>query len=423
MEIVHIEETLVGDETIGEICLGMIYASLAITDNKKDTLKKIGETNPWHVEALRIITGSEKEAQRPLRLILSEDMDLTLDCIIDVTGITKGGHFLDTQGYIAHNNDVIVLSYRCTTSGFDWMTNFNATTSAWEVEHDVEEGYSGLCSGFEGLCCHKGEYKPRVHTGFYNNFLATLPLIQKHIEPRLASWQRPRKLYVVGHSLGAGIATMAGCYFLQKYDWTKMEHTLINATYGSPRACCESMKVVMDKRRMEMGNKARMYRVVKGQDIVTTVPPKLFGFRHLVDPIVIWDDGRVVLKHKSVQNEPETDLVALSRLHRGHECVLSADLESDGQPTSYDRMIARVPKALRDHMPDFYLKPLFKANGIKLGSPTSCLSHEDDGVPTKDDDVPKKALPEETKRGRPRKVWIPKMFRKRVEPVGPELHW
>jgi predicted lipase len=129
-------------------------------------------------------------------------MNLTVDTIIDISGVTPGGHPLDTQGYIAHNDEVIVLAYRCTTSLKDWLTNLNTTSSDWEIEEDLAQGYSGFLSGLEGLCCTGGEYKPRVHTGFYNNFLASAPSIQKYIDPLLKPDQPPRKLYVVGHSLG-----------------------------------------------------------------------------------------------------------------------------------------------------------------------------------------------------------------------------
>ena len=172
---------------IDEVTQGMIYASLAITDDHQSTLANIGKANPWHIEALKLVTVDENQAHKPLSNILNEDMDgLKLLKIIDISGITKGGQFLDTQGYIAYKENTIVLSYRCTTSAFDWLTNFNTTSSQWEIEEDLAQGFSGYCSGFEGLCCNGSDgYKPRVHTGFYNNFLASLPLIKKHIEPIL----------------------------------------------------------------------------------------------------------------------------------------------------------------------------------------------------------------------------------------------
>lgn len=106
------------NEEIFDVIMGMKYASLAITDDKEGTLASVAKMNPWHVEALKIIVGSEEEAHKPLTHLLNEHLDLECDKIIDVSGMTKGGHFLDTQGYIAHNDDSIVLAFRCTTSIF-----------------------------------------------------------------------------------------------------------------------------------------------------------------------------------------------------------------------------------------------------------------------------------------------------------------
>ena len=119
---------------IDDLVLGMKYASLSITDDKPKTLKNVGKSNPWHIEALTVITGSEEAAHQPLTQILKEHMDLTCDHIIDISGFSSAGHALDTQGYIAHNDKVIVLSYRCTTSANDWLTNLTTTSSEWEPE-------------------------------------------------------------------------------------------------------------------------------------------------------------------------------------------------------------------------------------------------------------------------------------------------
>jgi predicted lipase len=409
---VHVPVTQNG---VDEICRGMMYASLAITDDKKDTLKKVGKVMPWHIEALRLVTGSKEQAHKTLTEIMNQDMGLHLDCIIDINGITKGGHFLDTQGFIAHNSEVIVLSYRCTTTAFDWLTNLNTTSSAWEIEEDQAQGYSGMCSGFEGFCCNDGTYRPRVHTGFYNNFLASLPLIEQHIEPLLGPHQPPRKLFVVGHSLGAGIATLAGCYFLTEFDWTEMPQRLVNVTAGSPRACCASMKTMIDKRREEMGSRARIYRVVKGKDCVVNVPPKSFGFRHLVDPVRITDAGEIV--RYSTEVEVEADIADLTTKVAGSRQLVQ-DFEGDDTPSKYERTIVRIPKALRDHMPDFYLKPLLKARGVKHGSLRECVStYSFQEPPVGTIDQSEKLTSGEKGKSLPRKepkgIRLPKMFRKK----------
>lgn len=197
-----------GGIKINELVQGMKYAALAITDDKPNTLRNTSKTNPWQKEVIKeIVNGSKEEAYKPLTEILFKYFNLTIDTHIDVTGIHRGRP-LDTQGYIAHNDEIIVLAYRCTTSVLDWITNLSTTTSEWEPEIDIELGHAGYCSCFMGhdLCGIGGgadvPKKPRVHTGFYNNFLHTTPLIKQYIEPLLASDQPPRKLYVVGHSLG-----------------------------------------------------------------------------------------------------------------------------------------------------------------------------------------------------------------------------
>ena len=126
-----------GGIRVDDLVMGMKLASLAITDDKPNTLKNTAKTNPWQEEALTMITGSREAAHRPLSEILKSLYNLDLDCHIDISGI-KQGRALDTQGFIAHNDEMIVLSYRCTTSALDWITNLSTTSSEWEPDVDIE---------------------------------------------------------------------------------------------------------------------------------------------------------------------------------------------------------------------------------------------------------------------------------------------
>jgi Lipase (class 3) len=348
---------------VNDVLLGTQYASLAITDDEEDTLKKVGKMNPWHIEALTLITGSNEEAHKPLTYILDKYMSgLELDWHIDKVGMTPGGHFLDTQGYIAHNDDTIVLSYRCTTSIFDWLTNLNAGSSEWELDEDIAQGFSGRCSELEGLLLSS---KPEVHTGFYNNFLATVPDIKKYIEPLLAEDQPPRKLFVCGHSLGAGIATLAGCYFLLQHDWSELPHQLVIVTVGSPRACQNSMKEVVQAEVSRLktkgcSDKVMTYRVVRDQDLVTTLPPSFLGYHHLDNLVFIFEDGSIdFVADGEEANGDEVEIsAAVKEVPSSFTSVNDDDDEND---TPYEEKIQNIPKAIRDHMPDFYLKPMLVA--------------------------------------------------------------
>jgi len=377
-------------EELEDILRGVAFAALAITDDKTDTLKNVGRTGPWHIQAMKLITGSNTEAYRKLTEILKDHMELDIDCHIDISGITKGGHFLDTQGYIAHNDQFIVLSYRCTTSVYDWLTNFNTTSSAWEIEKDYKLGFSGYCSSLEGLCCGPKE-RPRVHTGFYNNFLASLTLIKQHIEPMLGPSQPPRKLFVTGHSLGAGIATLAACYFLLEYDWSIMPQTLISVTAGSPRACGRLMCDVVKQRIDEFASakRVRMYRVVRGSDVVARLPPSsIVGLYHIVDPILIEEDGKIHLKRVNQPQESEVNQETMKELvkklprqseieqrmknddrneegGRDHSATRTSIEDDDSR---YRNLVAKVPSSLRDHMPDHYIQPFLQATGVPNAS-------------------------------------------------------
>lgn len=417
-----------------------MFAQLAITDNKKDTLKKVAKNNPWHEQALRLITGSKERAHMPLKDILYEDMGgLILDCEIDVSGITKGGHFLDTQGYVAHNDDYVVVAFRCTTSVFDWLTNFNASSSAWEIDEDAAQGYSGICSGMAGLCCQGANYKPRVHSGFYNNFLASLPDIRKHVDQYLVNYERPRTLYVAGHSLGAGIANITATYFLLQYNWNLLPQNLVVVTAGSPRSICQSMKKVVDDKRSEYGEKnVRFYRLVKGKDAVTTVPPKILGYEHMTEPTVITDEGSIVLRVQ--QADAETNVMDLVNIHKDQisqrlltsaanktvddgESHADTDGESsveseDESDTKYNNMVARIPRSLRDHMPDFYLKPLFRAKGIDVGTlrPKE-VKPEDDSSESNDESGANttEVVPTEATKQKKNRDWAPKVFKRQKQ--------
>jgi pimeloyl-ACP methyl ester carboxylesterase len=389
-----------------ELVLGMQLACLAITDDKPDTLKNVGKANPWQVRTMTLITGSEEDALEPLSIILQDHFRLTADHIMDISGMSRAGHALDTQGYIAHNNKLIVLSYRCTTSASDWLTNLTTTSSAWDMENDADQGHSGFFSSCADYgCCSGTPGKPRVHTGFYNNFLITLPAIRKYIDPLLAPDQPPRTLYVVGHSLGAGIAIMAACYFLLEpvYDWKYSPHKLRIITAGGPRSCSQAMQEQVDAvlRELRPTGQAVLARLVRDKDVVPTVPPEFFGFRHLTEkPVYITKEDEVGIASILVNPDltqvlPKKTLNALLQenpamlLHGAPRTKHPLDDEDDSsyedddssqtpslaqesqddddyddefdeaaKQSKYERRIKLVPRPFRDHMPDFYLRPL-----------------------------------------------------------------
>ena len=346
-----------GGIRIDEVALAMQLAALSVTDDNEGTLAQIGEVNPWHVEALKILTGSEEEAHQPLSQILNEHYGLVVDVHINESGF-RGAYAIDTQGYITHNDDIIVVSFRCTTTIKDWITNLTLLDSVWEPEEDLSQGHSGYFSFLDGLC-GGAEMKPRVHTGFYNNFLAVLPILKQYVDPLLSRNATPRKLFIVGHSLGAGIAAMAGCYYLLHHDWTASPHRLVNAMAGCPRACHESMAQVVEDKLSYLRplDKVSMFRITLNEDIVPTVPPAWLGFRHIGKLVYITEDDAVLIGPR-LDDDQILDEHEVRDIGKSYPDVATLRETTEETQSDYGKLISYIPAVFRDHMPDFYLRPL-----------------------------------------------------------------
>ena len=67
----------------------LVEASSALPQRSIIT-PQIGKANPWQKQAIKIVTGSKETAYKPLTEILEGQMNLKIDKIIDISGVTKG---------------------------------------------------------------------------------------------------------------------------------------------------------------------------------------------------------------------------------------------------------------------------------------------------------------------------------------------
>jgi len=215
----------------------------------------------------------------------------------------------------------------------------------------------------------------------------TVPDIQKYLEPLLAKDQPPRKLYVCGHSLGAGIATMAACYFLLEHDWAQLPHQLVVVTAGSPRACQGSMREHVHNQITKLGeqgcsDKVTICRVVNDKDIVPTLPPALLGYRHIDALVFISETGKMQLIAKGEEAKSHEDEVsaALQGTPKMFKSSSDGGQEQPEERTAYDKKVQRIPKSLRDHMPDFYLKPMMQQASAVKASKTAMDANVEVGL-------------------------------------------
>jgi len=100
-----------------------------------------------------------------------------------------------------------------------------------------------------------------VHEGFRREARKILPLIFNYIRK-----YPNRRIWLTGHSLGAAMAT----YITQELEFANLQTAML-FTYGSPR---------VGSHAYVEGFKTEHHRFVNCNDMVTTVPPAVFLFKH-----------------------------------------------------------------------------------------------------------------------------------------------
>ena len=164
--------------------------------------------------------------------------------------------------------------------------------------------YFGIGGGrilFWGL-----ELQSKYSIILFDLLFQTIPQIRKYIiEPLLKDMEseenvKPKKIYIVGCSLGAAISQIAFCFILDelfpymKDPEFKRVDRLISVTAGCPRIGDKKFrKYVMEKMDvMRKLDRAVICRLVYNVDIVAHAPPNILNFRHLDKLLYITKDGK-----------------------------------------------------------------------------------------------------------------------------------
>lgn len=162
-----------------------------------------------------------------------------------------------TQAFLAANDDVILVAFRGTEVGEfeDWMTDLNAN----------------LVGGPAG----------KVHEGFQIALSAVWGEVYQAIVERREA-QRKQTLWFTGHSLGAGLATLAVAKLRIERD-----HPVNGLyTFGQPRTGDGEFARNFDA---DMGG--RTYRLVHNNDVVPRVPFRAMNYSH-VGQFVYFDEEK-----------------------------------------------------------------------------------------------------------------------------------
>lgn len=162
----------------------------------------------------------------------------------------------DTQAFVAGKGQHLVVCFRGTSSGTDAITDLKFFKTA----------------AFGG--------RGKVHRGFNG----ALDSVWEKVRAAVDDLGKHQKLFICGHSLGAGLSLLAAHRFaLEGYNVVQVY------VYGSPRVGNREFKeayneLLVDKTFLHINNK----------DVVTQVPLELLGFYHVGEPPRVFNNGHVI---------------------------------------------------------------------------------------------------------------------------------
>lgn len=159
--------------------------------------------------------------------------------VVKYTTVENEGDFA-----VVRNGDALTIFFEWSDGATDWVNNFTFPAKPYRDMTNV-------------WFCHRGFLK-----------------VWKAIEPYIAgdiSDESVKKIDIVGYSHGGAIAQL--CYEYVKFNRPDVEVTGVG--FGAPRVFWGfAKKAVMER--------FKGFVVVRnGNDIVTHLPPVLFGFRHV----------------------------------------------------------------------------------------------------------------------------------------------
>ena len=173
------------------------------------------------------------------------------------------------------------LFYKCAYE-IEYETIGNDVNYAFEEENDTLfiffEASSSLVDWFRNFSFSEKVYKMfRVHKGFYQSYKEVRNVVLDKCYSK-----DYKKIVIVGYSHGGALVQIS--FEDIKYHFPNAE--IVGYAFESPRA----LKVKKEYRHLWNG----LYVIRNNNDLITHLPPRLFGYRHLGEMIKIKGDTSVV---------------------------------------------------------------------------------------------------------------------------------
>jgi endonuclease G len=295
---------------------------------------------------LESLTGAGFSWQRALSLAVASKLAYESESIVDNVVKNSWGfsacRFIDvneTQGFIAHTDHVVLVSFRGTESLGDWLGNLrlNGTDRPYGV----------------------------VHSGFLGAYLVA----QGHISAALGSaGAQGKRLWVTGHSLGGALAAVFAAEELNRFNLSGIY------TYGQPRTGRGDFAQLFATNYADS-----FFRFVNDDDMVPRIPP---GYAHVGNLIHFDSDGNV---RRAATEAEATDVEApelsepeffeLQRqIKRVQQSVVQAGGASDSELV--DASVEGLFPSISDHAMERYIAAIRRfavntAQGAALSVETS----------------------------------------------------
>lgn len=186
---------------------------------------------------------------------------------------------------VEREGDVLYILFQETSTKTDWKNNFDFPARPYK-DMDI---------------------KWRCHRGFLRVWKSIKPYLKDVIADSTV-----KQIYVIGYSMGAALAT-----FCHEYVWFNRpdlrENGLEGFGFGCPRVYFGRMKKAL-KERWE-----HFHPIRNCNDLVTHVPPAIFGFRHVNKVFKLTNK---VLKQKDTK-------FSFINAHYPQNYLFSLELEND----------------------------------------------------------------------------------------------
>lgn len=224
-----------------------------------------------------------------------------------------------TRGFVAEGQDATLVVFTGTDPVVlaNWLTDFNALPTP---------------------------------DGMHAGFAAALRVVWPALEAALRDDARGGRLVFAGHSLGAALAALAAR--------RAVAFTTVDAvyTFGMPRCGGKAFAEAYDAL---LGN--RTYRLVNGHDIVPTVPPSRFGFRHIGRSLLCrhGETFDLAARPSAVPaDQPRFVQTVAEGIRSGMETLIRGQLPPPTQPGMLGKLYTFLPPGVGDHLPARYLRAL-----------------------------------------------------------------